>query len=111
LEERELRELPRRVLTSREQFIGKRVARAISPGGVLLRSSLELERLVRRNDTIRVEAYGDGLELKMEARALENGVLGQIIRVENPTSRRRFLAEVTGERSGRVSLGPVGAGP
>ena len=60
---------------------------------------------------IAVEAESPGLALRVEARALENGALGQVIRVENLTSRRRFLVEVTGERRGRVAIRAVGAGP
>jgi flagella basal body P-ring formation protein FlgA len=110
LEERELRGLPSGILTDLEAVLGKRVARATGEGAPLLRYSLELERLVRRNDPVMIEAYSGGLELKMQARALENGVLGQVIRAENPGSRRRFLIEVTGEREGRVALPGVGAG-
>jgi flagella basal body P-ring formation protein FlgA len=110
LEERELRALPRGVITELEAVLGKRVARATAPGAPLLRTSLELERLVRRNDPVMVEAYTGGLELKLQARALENGVLGQVIRAENPHSRRRFLIEITGERQGRVAMPGVGAG-
>ena len=111
LEERGLRGLPRGILTSLEEVLGTRVERATGDGAPLLRSSLQLERLVRRSDRIRVEAQTPGLELKMDARALENGVLGQVIRAENPTTRRRFLVEVTGERRGRVALPGVGGGP
>jgi flagella basal body P-ring formation protein FlgA len=110
LEERELRALPRGVITELEAVLGKRVARATTSGAPLLRYSLELERLVRRNDPVMVEAYTGGLELKLQGRALENGVLGQVIRAENPHSRRRFLIEVTGERQGRVAVPGVGAG-
>jgi flagella basal body P-ring formation protein FlgA len=109
LEERELRGLPRGVITELEPVLGKRVSRATGEGAPLLRYSLELERLVRRNDPVMIEANSGGLELKMQARALENGVLGQVIRAENPGSRRRFLIEVTGERQGRVALPGVGA--
>jgi flagella basal body P-ring formation protein FlgA len=111
MEERELRELPRGILTSPEQVVGKRVARSVSAGGLLLRPALQLERIVQRNQTIKVEARTDGLDLTMEARALENGVLGQMIRVENPSSRRRFFVEVIGDRRGRVGMSEVGAAP
>jgi flagella basal body P-ring formation protein FlgA len=110
LEERDLRGLPRGSLTELEEVLGKRIERATGAGVPVLRSSLQLERLVRRSDRIRVEAASSGLELKMEARALENGVLGQVIRAENPTTRRRFLVEITGERRGRVALPGVGGG-
>jgi flagella basal body P-ring formation protein FlgA len=110
LEERDLRGLPRGTLTELEEVLGKRIERATGAGVPVLRSSLQLERLVRRSDRIRVEAASSGLELKMEARALENGVLGQVIRAENPTTRRRFLVEITGERRGRVALPGVGGG-
>ncbi|MEE8556404.1 MAG: flagellar basal body P-ring formation chaperone FlgA, partial [Myxococcota bacterium] len=75
LEERDLRELPRGTLASLDEVVGRRVVRAVGPGSPLLRSSLQLDRLVRRNDRVQVEALMDGLDMQLEARALENGVI------------------------------------
>ncbi len=111
LEERDLQALPSGVITDLAEIIGKRMAGGVAPGAPIFRRSLQLERLVKRGDRISVEADVPGLELKVVARALETGVLGQTIRVENPISRSRFLVQVTGEREARVPLPGVGDGP
>jgi flagella basal body P-ring formation protein FlgA len=111
LEERDLQALPGGVLTNLADVIGKRMNTAVGPGAPIFRRSLQLEKLVKRGDRISVEAEAPGLALKVDARALEHGVLGQTIRVENPISRSRFLVQITGERQARVPLPGVGTGP
>jgi flagella basal body P-ring formation protein FlgA len=111
LEERELRTLPRQVITDLAHAAGHRLKRNLAEHVALLPSHFESEPLVRRGDTVAIQAGGAGLDLRVEARALEHGALGQTIRVENPSSRRRFLAEITGPGSGRLPTPSVGSGP
>ncbi len=108
LEERDLQALPSGVITDLAEVMGRRMAGGVAAGAPVFRRSLQLERLVKRGDRVSVEADAPGLELNVEARALENGSLGQMIRVENPISRSRFLVKVTGERQARVPLPGVG---
>ncbi len=111
LEERELRHLPVEVISDLPRALGSRLRRSVGEGAPLLFSQLEAEPLVRRGDVVVVQAGGPGLDVRVEARALEAGAEGQLIRVENPTTRRRFQAEVTGSGSARLRTPGVGNRP
>jgi flagella basal body P-ring formation protein FlgA len=54
-------------------------------------------RLVRRNALVLVKASTGGFELTLNAKALADGASGDVIPVENLSSRGRLLALVTGE--------------
>ena len=110
LEERELGGLPRNVLRDLEHAAGLQLARTLSAGTPLVPGYLRSEPLVKRGDTVVVEAEGPGLSVQLEARALEAGVLGETIRFENRRTRYRFQAEVTGSGRARLHAPGVGSG-
>jgi flagella basal body P-ring formation protein FlgA len=104
LEARDLRHLPDDVVTDLEQVAGLRLLRNLSAGTPLRMVHFDTPDLVERGDLILVDAGNDGLELRLQVKALRAGKLGQVIEVENPTSRRRFTVEVTGRASARLAL-------
>jgi flagella basal body P-ring formation protein FlgA len=110
LERRELSRVPRGALRELSDALGQRPARDLAEGQVLVREALALDPVVQRGDTIVVESSSGGLEVRVLARALERGAPGQRIRLENPTTRQRLEAEVTGPGEARLVLPGVGAG-
>ncbi len=108
IEQRELRLLAADVITELPQALGSRLKRSTAKGVPLRFGQLQAEPLVRRGDVVVVQGGGPGLEVRMEARALEAGARGKLIRLENPTTRRRFQAEIVG--SGRAILRTPGVG-
>ncbi len=109
LEERELSQLPAGVGADPANLVGRRLARAIGAGDVVLPSALELERVVRRGDLLEVEGSSGPLALSLVARALEPGATGQVIRAANPASQRELAVEVIGPGRARLALPSVGA--
>lgn len=107
VETQQLSNLPRDVVRDTELVIGSRLARRVSAGVPLRTSFLEAERVVRRGDGLVVTTGDTALSLRLQARALQNGTVGQAIRAENPTTRRRFQVLVTGP--GTASLITPGA--
>ncbi|MFQ5698198.1 MAG: flagellar basal body P-ring formation chaperone FlgA [Myxococcota bacterium] len=114
VESRDLRGLPHGFATELQQLAGRRLRAPLPEGVPVLRSHLAEERIVRRGDLLVVHAERGGLELRVEAKALQGGILGQSIQVENPQTRRRFVASITGPGQARLGLdgaiAPVGAG-
>ncbi len=108
MERRDLNLVPRDAVTSLERATGQRLRRGIPEGSAITSNQFETEKLVRRGDLLLIDAIAPGLEMRVEARALEAGAIGELIRVENPSSRRRFRAEVTGAGTGQISLNGVG---
>lgn len=110
LERRELSRVPRDALRELADALGQRPGRDLAAGQVLVRSALALEPVVQRGDTVLVESGAGALEVRVLARALERGAPGQQIRLENPATRQRLEAEVTGPGAARLLLPGVGAG-
>lgn len=111
LEERELRSLGSGVLTELPQALGVRLKQRLAEGTPLRTSHLASEPLVRRGDTVVVHGGDAGLDVRVEVRALQNGVRGQMIRVENRSTRHRFQVEITGAGNARLRMPHVGSGP
>ena len=111
LEVRDLKTVPTRVVRDPLSASGRRTTRSLSEGAVLLESDLERDALVRRGDSLMIRAGRAGLDLRVDARALEQGALGELIRVENRVTRRRFMAEVTGVGRAELLQPGVGSGP
>ncbi len=111
IEEREARLLARDVIEDLPQALGSRLRRGVAQGVPLSFGQLQAEPLVRRGDVVMVQGGGPGLEVRVEARALEAGARGQLIRLENPTTRRRFQAEVAGSGSAILRTPGVGSRP
>jgi len=105
LEDRDLRHLPRDVVTDPEQVIGLALVRSIRANTPLRLSYFDTPVLVDRGDVILVDAGGSALDLRLQARAMQAGRLGQVIDVENPSSRRRFALIVTGSGAAKLALG------
>ena len=62
--------------------------------------------LVKRNDIVMVVANTGGFAMRLRAKALQNGRLGENIQVENLTSRGKFVATVAG--FGKMTLDSEG---
>jgi flagella basal body P-ring formation protein FlgA len=83
--------------------------RVVRPGG--LRATLPAttgarmasEAAVRRGDTVTLLYQVPGVSLSMRARALEDGAVGQSVRLLNTSSNRTVEGVVTGPGAARVS--------
>ncbi len=109
LEERDLSALPAGASTDLAGLLGRRTARAVAAGAVVSPDAVELERVVRRGDLLAVDASVGALALSVDARALEPGAVGQVIRAENRESHRELLVQVMAPGRARLSLPAVGA--
>lgn len=91
----ELGRLPRGAITDPEQAIGMQASRPIGKGVTMTENHLRAVTLVERGAKVRIEARGEGFAVSREGEALDNGAMGQEIRVR--LGRRETLrARVTG---------------
>ncbi len=84
------------------EAIGMTARRALMPGDLLQRSWLNESRMVSSGETVRLWQQFGGVSVAALARALQNGKLGDRIKVRNIDSDRAITAVVTGRGEVRV---------
>lgn len=95
--------LPTDAVTDTAALAGQETRRRLAAGRPVARADLAEPRLVRRGETVTAVYEAPGLELIGLATALEDGSLGQPIRLMNPESRRTFRGLVVGPRRVKVA--------
>lgn len=86
-----------------DAVIGLQTKRALTPGLVLNSTLVTPAKLVKRGQQVTLFSVRPGLTVQMKGEALEDGVVGQRIRVRNRTSRQ--IVEGYVESSGTIRLG------
>ncbi|WP_299786490.1 flagellar basal body P-ring formation chaperone FlgA [uncultured Marivita sp.] len=87
-----------------DEVIGTEVKRAIYAGQAVLKADIAQPALIERNQIVAATFSVKGLTIDTEARALERGSVGDIIRAMNLTSRTTIRAEVM--EDGRLKVLP-----
>lgn len=86
-----------------EEVIGKETTRALSAGQPLGREDLRSPILVRRGEVVTVYARAVGIVVKLNnARAKDDGGVGDLVAVETVEDRRSFLTRVCAPREVEV---------
>ncbi|WP_323846746.1 flagellar basal body P-ring formation chaperone FlgA [Microbulbifer magnicolonia] len=93
--------LPRGAVLEREQILGQVTIRPLGAGTVLQEHLLRPLPLVRLRQAVTLEARGRGFRIAREGVALENGALGERVRVRLP-DRSLVSAVVSG--TGRAQV-------
>jgi flagella basal body P-ring formation protein FlgA len=92
-------------LASVEAAVGQATVRALRQGEIVSTTALAPPVLVKRGEPVTVHCATGTMLLKLAATAMEDGAVGNVIRVRNETSRELFWAEVTGPRQAVVAKG------
>jgi flagella basal body P-ring formation protein FlgA len=96
-ETREVTHLTDGYFTAPAEIEGKRVRRVITAGAVLRASDVEAIPLVGRGAGVTVAVVLGRVTVTSKATALEDGEIGEIIRVQDHTTGKRLLATVAGK--------------
>ncbi len=94
--------LPSGHLIDKNRILGMELKRSVRVGSYLLLSSLEKPRVVNKGDSVVLEARQNALQVSAKGTALNNGQVGEQIKVRNNQSDRVVDAMVTGP--GRVMV-------
>jgi flagella basal body P-ring formation protein FlgA len=97
LDRREVTGLSDAYFTSVEDLAGKRTTRIIVAGTVLENMDVETIPLIKRGSGVVVVVVVGGVTVTSKAKALEDGYLGDIIRVQDLITGKRLAATVRGE--------------
>ncbi|MGB9682775.1 MAG: flagellar basal body P-ring formation chaperone FlgA [bacterium] len=93
---------PSGISVSKDEIIGKLSTRELYPGQVITPSSVIEPPLVRKNDEVEAIRRVGSLTISVTLIALQDGYLGQTIRLRNPVSFREVMGTVTGK--GKVEV-------
>lgn len=88
----DLAELPRQAMLDEADAVGRLTTRTLARGSVVQRSQLQAPWLIQRNLTVSVEAVGQGFRVVRQGEALQDGALGDSVRVR--MSNRSVLTGV-----------------
>jgi len=83
------------VIRDPDQIQGYVLKYAVAAGKVLTPRMLNAPKLVQRGNRVIVIAASQGLNIQMKGIALEDGLIGDSIKVRNPVSKRVLLGIVT----------------
>jgi flagella basal body P-ring formation protein FlgA len=86
-----------------EQVVGQEAVRVIQPGVPITMEMVQAPRLVRRGDQITIRSLAPGVAVTTSGKALQDGTLGEEIRIELDDTRQKLVARVSGAKS--VELG------
>lgn len=90
---------PDGIFTDPTDVIGRRTKAAMGEGKAVLLRQLEPDWLVEAGNPLVLIAAAGGLAVSAPAEALEDGAMGDVIRVVNLSSQREVKAIVTGRNS------------
>jgi flagella basal body P-ring formation protein FlgA len=90
---------------SADSAVGMAMHHDLPPGQPITSADLNRPLLVTRNGLVRMRLEAGGLLLSAQGTALEDGGMGDRVRVQNPTSHAVIIAEVTGDAEVRVEPG------
>lgn len=83
-------------ITNADQLIGKQAERLITPQTVIQSSMVKLPIIVRKNSLVTITYESGSMLITNQVRALENGAMGDVVRVQNSQSNRVVDAVVVG---------------
>lgn len=72
--------------TSPKQLIGKKLKRNLKSGDIINAKQLAFEHAVKRGDEITIQAKTNSIQIYMSGKALQNGTIGEQIKVVNNSS-------------------------
>jgi len=98
--------LPGRPLLRLDQCVGQEAAEDISPGTVMTAQLVNAVPLVKPGQLVTITLRRGSVQLRSVARAMEEGSLGQTIRVRNENTRDMLDVTVTGAQEARLGDAP-----
>ena len=102
LKKMDLNQLKYGYFTDFNEVSGKSLKRHLNQGAVLTPAAIAVTKVVKRGEHVTIVAETGGISVQAAGQALEDGGLGDIIRVKNLNSRKEIEARVEGP--GRVKI-------
>ena len=95
-------------LRDADEAIGMIARRPLREGALVSARDVSAPMAIRTGDLVTATYQSGGVSLELQVRALDAGAIGQLITLQNLTSKKTFQAVVTGP--GRAATGPDSPG-
>ena len=93
-----------------DEVIGQQTLSSIPADKIILHDRVRPPLLIKRGNVVTVYARGAGVRVRTNARAKEDGSLGDLINVESLADRKTYLARVSGTHEVEVYARAMRAG-
>ncbi|KTD82898.1 flagellar basal body P-ring formation chaperone FlgA [Legionella waltersii] len=100
--ELDVQKLKQGYFTNSNDLIGLICKHDISPNNPLTPFNIELAKLVNRGEQVSIIASNDNLSISMDGIAMNDGAIGETIKVKNLSSKRVVDAQVSGRKQVKV---------
>jgi len=90
--------------TDAEAIIGQAAKRPVRAGAVVQSRDVGAAIVIKSGDLVTVAYENEGVSLSMQGKAMGQGAVGDVLAVQNPTSKKVIQAIVTGP--GQAVVGP-----
>ncbi len=104
LEKRDIARLHRGYYATLEEAVGKTVRHSLRRNQVVTPSRLNSPLAVKRNSRVTILAASSSVQVRMSGTALQNGSIGERIRVKNRSSERELEARVVKQGVVQVTM-------
>lgn len=94
--------LPRTAITDMDMIVGMAAKRSLTPGTPIAATDVRRQLLVNRGETVTMMLTTPAMQLTAKGRALQNGSIGDVIRISNLQTNTVIDAVVTGPGQARV---------
>lgn len=91
-------------LQDADQAIGMVARRPLREGALVSARDISAPLVIRPGDLVTATYQSGGVSLELQVKALDAGAIGQLVTLQNLTSKKTFQAVVTGP--GRAATGP-----
>lgn len=96
--------LPNDAVFNEEEVLGKELKTSVKPGEIIRRSYLNEPLVIKRNQDVLIVARSKNLLVKAKGKALQDGRLGDVIKVKNSLSRKEVWGRVVSPNEVEVML-------
>lgn len=98
--------IPTAAMLKRQQAVDQQASQDLQPGTVLTARMVNPVPLVRQGQLVTITITSGGVSITAVARAMEQGVYGQTVRVRNEETRETYEVIVTGPQRAQMSSRP-----
>lgn len=102
LAKRNLAKLPQGYFVDPERLVGMKLKRNLSAGLPLTPTMVKAQTAVKRGQRVILVSRSRGVSVRMQGKAMDNGAMGELVRVRNLSSKR--IVEGTITKAGEVLI-------